>query len=261
MTTEAYSSMLNAGIGMIEETRALLDIWDPGMSWTELNQKALQSGIFPNITARRLRNFILEAFKPRYLVNKEGPAKLLKTLQSNLTNSEFDQLLFVYTCRESQVLYDFVCDVYWNMYSSGRDKISNEDALLFVTRANQEGKTVKPWSDSTLQRVARYLTSSCADFGLLEKGQKIVRKILTFRIEPSVAVILAYDLHFSSHGDNSILSHPDWGLFGMDRNDVLNEFKRLALKGWWIIQSAGDVTRIGWQYSSMEELIHAFTQG
>ncbi len=261
MTTEAYSSMLNAGIGMIEETRTLLNIWHPGMSWTELNQNALQSGLFPNITARRLRNFIVEAFKPRYLVNDEAPAKLLKALQSKFSNNEFNQLLFLYTCRESRVLYDFIRDVYWSMYSSGRDKISNEDAHLFVIRANQDGKTVKPWSEITLLKVAAYLTSSCADFGLLEEGSKSIRKILPFRIESRVAVILAYDLHFSGHGDNSVLSHPDWALFGMDRADVLNEFKRLALKGWWIIQSAGDVTRIGWQYPSMEELINALPQG
>lgn len=261
MTTEAYSSMLNAGVGMVEETRTLLNIWYPGMSWMELNQNALQSGLFPNITARRLRNFIVEAFKPRYLVNKEEPAKLLKALQYVFSNREFNQLLFLYTCRESRVLYDFVCEVYWNVYSSGKETITNEDALLFVTRANQDGKTVKPWSEKTLLKVAAYLTSSCADFGMLEGGAKSTRKISPFRIEPRVVVILAFDLHFSGHGDNSVLSHPDWALFGMGRADVLNEFKRLALKDWWIIQSAGEVTRIGWQYPSMEELINAITQG
>ena len=261
MTTEAYSSMLNAGIGMIDEISALLKLWNPGMSISELNQIALSSGEFPNITARRLRNFIAECYGPRYLANGGAPALLLKKLLPIFSSKEFNQLLFLYTCRESKVLLDFVRDVYWSAYSAGRNNLSTEDALAFVIRANQDGRTVKQWSESTLQRVARYLTSSCADFGLLESGQKSVRKILPFRIESSVAVILGYDLHFSGHGDNSVLSHLDWALFGMDRADVLNEFKRLALKGWWIIQSAGDVTRIGWQYSSMEELINAFTQG
>jgi hypothetical protein len=36
--------------------------------------------------------------------------------------------------------------------------------------------------------------------------------------------------------------------------------KQLALKGWFIIQSAGDVTRIGWQYQSMEEVIDALNK-
>ena len=74
-------------------------------------------------------------------------------------------------------------------------------------------------------------------------------------------VLLAYDLHFAGHGDNSILNHPDWSLFGMDRNDVLNELKRLALKGWFIVQAAGDAVRVGWQYQTREELTDAFVKG
>jgi len=95
---------------------------------------------------------------------------------------------------------------------------------------------------------------------LLENGQRSIRKILPFRIESRLGILLAYDLHFSGHGDNSVLSHSDWGLFGLDRSDVLNELKQLALKGWFIIQSAGDVTRIGWQYQSMEEVIDALNK-
>jgi len=261
MTTDSYSSMLNAGIGMIDETRMLLDLWHPGITNKELYQVALESGQFPNITARRLNNLIKECFSPRYLVNGGKPASLLKAVKGDFSSREFNQLLFLFTCKESRVLYDFVDQIYWNAYSSGKEEISNEDALIFVTRANQEGKTVAPWSEKTLQRVARYLTSSCADFGLLESGEKRVRKILPFQIEARDLAILAYELHFAGYGDNSVLSHSDWGLFGMDRSDVLNEFKRQALKGWWIVQSAGDATRISWQYSSMEAVIDALTQG
>ena len=260
MTTTSYSSMLNAGIGMIDATRTMLNLWQPGMSGVDLYKAALESGLFPNITARRLQNFIKECFAPRYLVNKGGPSKILKSIESTFSSREFNQLLFLYTCRESRILNDFIRDVYWGAYSSGRVTISNEDALLFVIRANQDGKTVKPWSEITLSKVAGYLTASCADFGLLENGQRSIRKILPFRIESRLGILLAYDLHFSGHGDNSVLSHSDWGLFGLDRSDVLNELKQLALKGWFIIQSAGDVTRIGWQYQSMEEVIDALNK-
>jgi hypothetical protein len=158
-------------------------------------------------------------------------------------------------------LFDFISDIYWNAYSSGQNQLSTDEARLFVIRANQDGKTSKPWGSSMLQRVPIYLIGTCSDFGLLENKKKSARSILPFRIESRVAIFLAYDLHFSGHGDNSVLSHPEWALFGLDRSDVLNEFKRLSLKGWFIIQSAGDVTRIGWQYQSMEELIDAFVKG
>ena len=57
-------------------------------------------------------------------------------------------------------------------------------------------------------------------------------------------------------GDNSVLNHSDWKLFGMDRDDVLNEFKRHTRKSWFIVQSAGDIVRIGWQAKNKEELIN-----
>lgn len=261
MTEKTYTTQLGAGQGIVEETRILLDLWQVGMSVNSLNQLALQSGQFQKLTARRVRNLVVEGFSPRYLDGDCPPAVYLKRLKDVLSSREFTQLLYLYTCRAHSILYDFVQQVYWNAYSSGRDSLSNEEARRFVIRANQDGKTASPWSDNMIERVAGYLTGTLADLGLLEDGRKSVRKILSYRLESRVAVILAYDLHFSGHGDNSVLSHPDWALFGMDRADVLNELKRLAFKGWWIIQSAGDVTRIGWQYSSMEELINAFTQG
>lgn len=261
MTDKPYTTMLNAGIGMIEETKILLDLWKPGVTTGELNQVALDSGLFPKITARRLRNLIAECFRARYLAENEKPATLLKAVKASFSNREFNQLLYLYTCRDSSVLYDFVQEIYWVAYLSGKETMSTQDAWEFVNHANQTGKTTQPWSEETLKRVARYLTGSLADFGFLEDGQKVIRRILPVRIEPRVTTLLAYDLHFSGLGDNSVLSHPDWGLFGMEREDVLNELKRQALKGWFIIQTAGEATRIGWQYATMEEVTDVITRG
>lgn len=261
MTSKPYTTMLNAGIGMVDETKTLLDLWQPGMSAEELNRQALESGLFPQIAARRLRNLITECFRPRYLVKDGQPADHLKALKDAFSSREFNQLLFLFSCRESSVLTDFVTQVYWPAYAAGKQVLSNEDARAFVTQANQAGLTAKPWSKETLERVAQYLTRTLADFGLLEAGRKSARTILPFRLEPRVAVYLAYDLHFSGLGDNSVLSHPDWELFGLTRDDVLAELKRLALQGWFIVQSGGGAVRIGWQYNSMEEVVDALTRG
>ena len=255
MNLERYTTQLQAGLGLIEETRKLLEIWPPGMGAGELARVALESGQFPNVTSRRLRNIVVEGFKPRYLVDKGAPAALLKNLMNKLSNHEFNQLLFIYTCRAQLILKDFVQDVYWNAYSSGKGTLSVEDARRFVQRANEDGKTFKPWSESTIIRVSSYLCACCADFGLLESGDKKVRSILSFQIEPRVLAIWAYQLHFEGLGDNSVLNHADWNLFGMDREDVLNELKRHARKNWFIIQTAGDIVKIGWQAKNQEELI------
>jgi len=255
-----YTTRLQAGLGMIDETRTLLDLWEEGMTVPSLQKAALESGQFPTMAARRLRNLVAECFGPRYLNENGQTVGLLKRLGKTVSSREMEQLFFIHTCRANAILADFVSEVYWPAYSGGRQTVSNDDAQAFVMKANEAGKTTKPWSPSTIRRVASYLTGSCADFGLLERGSKSTRKINPWRIESRVAGYLAYDLHFKGLGDNRIVSSDEWALFGMDRRDVLEELRKLTLRGWVILQTAGDVTRIGWVHRSMEELANAIAQ-
>ena len=55
MNDEQYTTKLGSGQGIIEETIVLLELWSPGMTGTELFKVALESGKFPNISARRLK--------------------------------------------------------------------------------------------------------------------------------------------------------------------------------------------------------------
>ena len=68
-------------------------------------------------------------------------------------------------------------------------------------------------------------------------------------------------LHFAGVGDNGLLAHEDWQLFGLAREDVLEEIRRLSLKGRLIVQSAGDLIRISWRQPNMEALCHVLAQG
>lgn len=256
-----YTAQLQAGLGMIPETRILLELWEDGMDSGTLNKAALNSGRFPGVSARRLHNLVTECFTPRYLVDDAAPARLLKALGPALSSRESEQLMFLFTCRAHSILADFVRQVYWPTYAAGRPVLGNDEARVFITRANQQGKTTTPWSDSTIVHVTRYVTGCCADFGLLERGARSVRRILPYRIEPRVVPILAYDLHFAGLGDNHVTMDPDWSLFGLDPADVLAELKRLALKGLIIVQAAGNAVHIGWQYRTIGEMISAFTQG
>lgn len=261
LKNKQYTTQLQAGLGLIEETKSLLDLWHPGVTSKELYRDALDSGSFPNMSARRLKNVVSECFTTRFLTDKDYPANLLKQVFPILSSTEFRQLLLVYTVRANKILGDFILSVYWEKYAAGYENIKSDDAKDFVNHANQHGLTVRPWSESTVKKVASYLSGCCADFGLLEQGRKSNRKILPFRIEPKVAAFLAYDLHFQDIGDNGIIAHKEWQMFGLQQEDVRDELKRLSKKGYFIIQSAGDVIHIGWQYKTWEELLNAITTG
>ena len=256
-----YTTQLQAGLGLVNETKTLLDLWAPGVSANQLYQVALESGRFPNVTARRLRNIVVECFAPRYLVASGTPAKHLKRLAPMISTADLTQLLLVFTIRANPILGDFVRQVYWARYAGGYIQITNDDARALVERGIDDGKTVKRWSETTVRRVSGYLTGCCADYGLLERGQRTNRRILPFRISPTVTAYLAYELHYAGVGDNALLTHEDWQLFGLAREDVLEEIKRLSLKGLLIVQAAGDVIRISWKQPDMEALCDVLAQG
>ncbi len=253
-----YTTQLQAGLGLIDETLTLLDLWQPGMDAPALQRRALASGRFSTISARRIRNIVTECFKPRYLVDQGTPAARLQQLRPHLNARDLEQLLFLYTCRANAILADFVREVYWATYVSGRDHIDNDEARAFVVRAVQDGRTAKSWSDTTIRRVSGYLISCCADFGLLERTSNKMGRVLAYRLAPRTAAYLAYDLHFAGLGDNSIVEHVDWGLFGREPLDVLDELQHLARRNLWIVQSVAGASRITWSLNSMEELFDVF---
>lgn len=255
-----YTTQLQAGLGLIEETKLLLGLYEPGISTTELSENALSSGLFPLVSARRLHNIVSECFAPRYL-RSPGTAEALKRLALSLHRHELSQLLFIHTARANQILADFVQEQYWPRYSAGRDTLTLNEAREFVLAAVREGKTQKPWSDTTIKRVSSYLVGCCADYELVSDNVRGPRRILPFRILPKVAAYLAYDLKFQGLGDNQVVGHSDWLLFGLERKDVRDQLKRLSLQGYLIMQSAADVTHISWTYKHMEEVIDVLTQG
>jgi len=258
--TAPYTAKLQAGLGKVPETKLLLQLWEPGMPVSVLFKEALESGQFPGMTARRLRNLVVECFAHRYLADEAAPARHLKELLPVLTNEELLQFLLLFTCRSTSILADFIREVYWPNYEAGHQTLHNETALNFVSRAVDDGKMAKRWSDSTIRRMAGYLTGCCADYGLLEGGPRRKRQYLPVYLANKVAIYLAYDLHFKGIGDKSLLHHPDWALFGMDESDTLAELKRLALDGWFVVQSGGEVVRISWQYPNLDAVSHVLAE-
>jgi len=250
-----YTTQLQAGLGLIEETQSLLNQWSPGMSTQQLFQGALESGEFPNVTARRLRNIVAECFAPRYLNPSPQPAAWLRVLSHRVNGRAFNQLLFLYTARANRILRDFVTELYWDRYASGYTELSSADSRAFVNRATNDGKTQKLWSETTIKRLASYLLGICTDYAFLKPLSREARLITPIRLDPIVAIILAYDLHLQGIADNNLIEHSDWELFGLHAEDVRGELKQLGVHKFWIIQTAADVVSISWAFNTMQEVI------
>lgn len=254
-TQEFYTTQLGAGLGLIEETQSLLAHWKSGMATQELYLVALNSGGFPNVTARRLRNIVAECFAPRYLNTDFPPVNWLQRLNYQVSSSVMNQVFYIYTARANLILRDFITNMYWERYGSGYSELTTEDSKEFVHRATHDGKTKNLWSETTIKRQSSYLLSACADYKLLKPLSRTERQMTPIRIEPITAILLAYDLHLQGFADNNLISHPDWQLFGLQTEDVRDELKRLGVHRFWIIQTAASVVSISWAYKTMEEII------
>lgn len=259
MSVRFYTTQLQAGLGLTMETHQLLELFEPGMSASELTERALASGRFPRVTARRLQNLVTECFAPRYL-RHPATAPALKRLACILNRSAFNQLLLIHTARANLILADFIRDLYWSRYSAGHGALSLDDAREFVLAGIRAGRTRKVWSDTTVKRVASYLLGCCADYELLGGNGRGPRPMQPLRLHAKAAAYLAYDLHFQGLGDNQILLHEDWRLFGLEPADVRDHLKRLSLDGYLIFQSAADVVHVGWTCKSMTELTDVLTR-
>jgi hypothetical protein len=258
----SYTTQLQAGLGMVAETLALLRVWEPGMIPSRLAERAVQAGVFSRATARRARNLATEMFAPRFLAHEGLAAERMQVLVAHQVPPEsISQICFLYTARAQRILADFVIEVFWPRYHAGAGTLSRKDAEAFVRRAMDAGRMKARWAESTVKRVSGYLIGCCSDFGLLAAASQSDRAIQRFRIRPDVALYLAYDLHFAGCGSQAVVHSLDWRLFGLNGQEVIALLKGVSQDGHFLIQSSGELVDIAWKYPSMKECLHAISQG
>lgn len=258
--SKIYTTALAKGQGLLYETLSLLSIWEPGMTAKELSAKAVQEGLLGRATAHRARDLVTRTFAPRYLVEDARPARYLKSLlQAGAPPNHLQQLFLIYTSRANPILYDYICEVYWTRYVSGATMLGKQEALNYLENAYILGKLPQKWSESMMERVARYLGGCLVDFGLLKNQRVGTREISPIHIRPFTSLFLAHELHFSGMSDDGMLQHPDWQLFGLERIEIVRELQRVS-NDYFIAQFSGEFLRISWKYKVMEEAIRAIAR-
>ena len=260
-TPGPYTVMLAKGQGMVSETILLLKAWQPGMSPAELGQLLREQGLIAKASARRASDLVKEVFAPRFLCDDARPAKYLRALVENDLGSEkLRQLFLLHTARANAILRDFIVEVYWKHYSAGAAFLQTPDALTFILGAHATGRIPRPWSESMKIRMAQYLLACLTDFGLTRDRPKAGKEIRPFAILNSTTLYLAHEAHFAGLSDHAVLDHADWKLFGLDRRGVLEELRKVADEGHFIVQFSGDLLRVSWKYKTMEECLDGIAQ-
>ncbi len=167
----------------------------------------------------------------------------------------------IYTARAHTILYGFIVNVYWQSVRNNHEYIENSDARRFLNQELLSGNIESRWSDEVINKISTRLLTCLRDFNFVASDTTLKRQIVPFSILPFTTLFVAHEIHFSGFSDNSILESPDWALFGISgRGEVITELRKASGDRVFILQDSGDLLRISWKYSSMEELLHAFTR-
>jgi hypothetical protein len=260
-SSQKYTTALCKGQGMIPETLTLLKEWAPGMAAPDLYKIVLECGLIPKATAGRVKDIVSRVFGPRYLSGDAEPAKYLKRLlEAGYGADELSQLLLLYCARTYPELRDFITEIYWPRYAAGAGFLYRQDSDVFFRNAYESGKLPNKWTDESRTKIARYLLAALTDFKLIGPAVKDHRQILSFGIQEFTTLYLVHELHFSGVGDQGLMTHPDWQIFGLESYDVLEEMRAVASRGRFVVQHSGQILRIAWGFKTMEEFLDAATK-
>jgi hypothetical protein len=257
-TAPHYTTNLSKAQGMVAETLELLELWEPGMTVVELKACVRAMGALGKATQVRVDDLVGRGFAQRYLVDDGKPARWLRQLLlARAPRGLLRQLTLIYTARANLILHDFICEVFWLKYSSRAGEVTKQDARDFIDQAVGRGALAKRWSDTIMERVARYLLGTLVDFELIASNQFGQRQIRPLFILPETIVFLAYELHFDGADDQELVRHRDWGLFGLLPADVIASLEKVATQGHLFVQHSGALVRVEWKYQTMEEMLDA----
>lgn len=252
---------LTKGTPSLDEIQMLLLSWRPDESPVDFAERVRREGILTKQTARRVRDMVLELFRPWFLKPDDRAARWLKTfVEADGDRQALNEMVFLYKARSEAVLYDFALERFWPTCYDGALYLRTTDVEDFLQEAQEAGRTTKRLSPQTQTRLARGIFGALTKVGFLNAERRYARAYVLYRATDFTIAYLAYDLHLAGLTDGTLVEHPDWGLFGLTREHTLDRLDALDERAGMIVQRAGSVVSITWLYTTMDEVIHAYTR-
>ncbi|VVB72033.1 Uncharacterised protein [uncultured archaeon] len=149
-----YSSKILKSGAILTETKILLAFWDNSTSIQDNFNYFRQSNILGKASRSRAED-ILNAFRMRYLNDVQVTKALISLIKAKHPADSLDQILYFHAARSDLLIHDFVTEILWPRYESGRQDILVKDAENWIREKIFKGLTARPWSDNTIEKSAR----------------------------------------------------------------------------------------------------------
>ncbi|MEX2442618.1 MAG: BrxA family protein [Alkalispirochaeta sp.] len=261
MTDGQYTAELQKTTGALDELRQVFHLWEPGLERAVLTQRMVDSGALGRSSTTRAKDIVNRTFAQRFLIPDDRPARRIKlALGAGIDQAAFRDLMFLYTMRAHPLVRDFLVERYWPAVFSGHAEIMGSEIVAFLEDVAGTPRMPEPWSAGVMQRVARNLGKTLADFGFFEDRRSPIRRIRFWSVSDFLFAYTLIEAHQDGVSDTALLTLDDWAAMGLDRTDVVDRcFRASGSAGPFQFQYAGDIARFSWLSATVEEYINGPT--
>jgi len=246
MTT--FTSRIIKGGALLEDTRRLLEVWDPYLDRRENMRRILSSGSLAKSGARQ--EDVLGPLRRRFL--EAGP-EVLRALRALATDPRaFREACYYEAARSDELLATFAAGpLYGRYWQDRRPELTVDDAVRWL----RDDPRTPGWGEYTRRRVARGLLSTLRDFGILEGVRRGRRKrILPPHLSMRGFTYAALRERARLASDRALLQAPSWRWYLLDAEAVRRLFLEADRQGVLRFSEAGTVLRIDWLLKDIEEV-------
>ena len=236
----------------LDDTRALVDIWDPSFGSESNVQRIIDENLLGLPSQSRGNDVMVRALRPRFIEPEAGIIEALAVLTRHA--DAFRDACFYELTRDDDLVATFCREQLAEWWTEGRLAITTSDTQTWIDKLVADNR-VPDWSPNIRERVARGMMAAVRDCGRLSGNRSSPKKEI---VRPGISIggfgYVAYRLHQQGNSSRGILSSNCWGCWLLDENRVDEMMNRLAATGAIYYAVAGSSLRIDWRVDSLEEV-------
>ena len=246
------TSNIQKGGALLDDTRRLVEVWDPTLSADENLDQILEANLLAKASRSRLEDVLARILAPRFIDPGEEIIAALRHLL--IFPHAFREACYFETTRDDTLLAAFAEGPLFEWYDSGRTTIPIDDVRGWLSDLHSDGQ-IPDWSESVRTKTARGLLAALRDFGVL-KGTSI-KEFATPQLSPRGFSYVAFRLHDAGNSSRAMVASPVWRRWLLDESrvdDLLVQAERLGVLRY---SQTGSAFRIDWLARSLEEVASA----
>ena len=257
MSEGRYTAELSKTAAAVGELREVLGFWEPGMTTDELAKRVLAEGGLGRSSATRVNDIVRRTFAQRLLRPDDTPARRVKAaLQAGISESQFRDLMLLYTLRAQPPIYDFLVERYWPAVFAGHEAIDGREIAAFLRDKSGTERNPDGWSAHVTARVARNLGKALTDFGFFENRRSPIRTVRYWNASEFLLAYILVEAHQDGRSDSELLQLAEWAAFGFNERERVQRLLRMAgVSGPFLFQYSGEIAQFTWHADTVEDLV------